>query len=106
MESKEASDIRLLMNDVLVKNGEAARLKDLLTKLLIESGWKDEINLLCRQVIQERGVDNITTDDIVKEVTPTARAKVPAEVKKVLLDRIRTALLKELEDREKENGSQ
>ncbi|CAL8097293.1 unnamed protein product [Orchesella dallaii] len=105
MESKEASDIRLLMNDVLVKNGEAGRLKDLLTKLLMESGWKDEINLMCRNFIQERGVDNITTDDIVNEVTPAARAKVPAEVKKVLLDRIRTALLKEIEDRDKENGS-
>ncbi|ODM94779.1 Transcription and mRNA export factor ENY2 [Orchesella cincta] len=106
METKEAAEIRHLMNDVLTKNGEGARLKDMLTRLLVESGWKDEVNLMCRKVIQERGVDNITTDDIVNAVTPNARASVPAEVKKALLEKIRAALIKELEDREKENGTQ
>jgi enhancer of yellow 2 transcription factor len=106
MESKDAHDIRMILNDVLTKNGEGDRLKDMLTKLLIECGWKEEVNLLCRKVIQEKGVDNVTTEDIVKEVTPTARAKVPPEVKQVLLEKIKTALLKELDEREKENTLQ
>lgn len=45
----------------------------MLTKLLIECGWKEEVNLMCRKVIHERGVDHITTDDLVREITPQAR---------------------------------
>jgi len=37
-------------------------------------------------------------------VTPAARAKVPAEVRQVLLEKIKGALLKEIADREKENN--
>jgi len=72
MESKDSQETRLLMNDILMK-GEGDRLKETLTRLLIECGWKEEVNLMCRKVIQEKGVDNVTTEDIVKEVTPAAR---------------------------------
>lgn len=40
----------------------------------MDCGWKEEVNLLCRKVIQERGVENVTTDDMVREITPAARS--------------------------------
>lgn len=49
------------------------RLKETLTRLLLDCGWKEEVNLMCRRVILEKGVNNVTPEEIVKEVTPAAR---------------------------------
>ena len=42
---------------------------------LIKSGWRDALKLECRKVVQEQGLDNISVDEIIKQVTPHARGK-------------------------------
>jgi hypothetical protein len=46
-----------------------------LREQLIKSGWRDALKLECRKVVQEQGLDNISVDEIIKQVTPHARGK-------------------------------
>lgn len=51
------------------------RLRAVLREQLIKSGWRDSLKMECRRVVQEQGLDNISVDEIVKQVTPHARGK-------------------------------
>uniref|UniRef100_A0A9J8B2J2 Transcription and mRNA export factor ENY2 n=1 Tax=Cyprinus carpio carpio TaxID=630221 RepID=A0A9J8B2J2_CYPCA len=67
-------------------------LKELLRAKLIECGWRDQLKALCKEVIKEKGIENVTVEDLVAGVTPKGRALVPDSVKKELLQRIRAFL--------------
>ena len=47
----------------------------MLREQLIKSGWRDSLKKECRRVVQEQGLDNISVDEIIKQVTPHARGK-------------------------------
>lgn len=76
----------------LIETGEMEKLKKLLKCRLIESGWRDEMKVECKNIIQGRDVNQITVDQLVKEITPKGREKVNAQVKQELLQSIRTVL--------------
>lgn len=79
------------------------RLKELLRSKLVECGWRDIMKNHCRgmhcfflvskisihnlcfcliiEIIKQRGLDNVTAEDLVQELTPKGRAEVPAAVK-------------------------
>lgn len=48
--------------------------------------------LLIIEVVKQKGLDNITVEDLVLEMVPKGRALVPDAVKKELLQRIRAFL--------------
>ncbi|XP_031572497.1 transcription and mRNA export factor ENY2-like, partial [Actinia tenebrosa] len=68
------------------------RLKELLRIKLIECGWRDQLKDHCQEIIKQKGLDNITVEDLVKKITPKGRALVPDEVKRELLQNIRNFL--------------
>ena len=76
----------------LIETGEKERLKEHLRNRLLESGWVDELKLHAREVVQKKGLNNVTHDDLVKEITPRGRQLVPDVVKKELLVKIQTFL--------------
>ncbi|NP_001279759.1 transcription and mRNA export factor ENY2 isoform X1 [Callorhinchus milii] len=86
------TQLRATINQRLVETGERDRLKDLLRTKLIECGWRDQLKALCKDVIRERGLEHVTVDDLVSEITPKGRALVPDSVKKELLQKIRVFL--------------
>ncbi|XP_054939943.1 transcription and mRNA export factor ENY2-like [Physeter macrocephalus] len=90
--SKKNKDeqMRAAINQKLIETGEC--LKELLRAKLIECGWKDQLKAHCKEVIKEKGLEHVTFDDLVAEITPKGRALVPDSVKKELLQRIRTFL--------------
>ncbi|KAF0306426.1 Transcription and mRNA export factor ENY2 [Amphibalanus amphitrite] len=67
-------------------------LKELLRTRLIECGWRDQLKVQCKEVVREKGLENVTVDDLVTVITPKGRALVPDSVKKELLQRIKTFL--------------
>ncbi|CAK1549920.1 unnamed protein product [Leptosia nina] len=77
----------------LILSGDRERFKELLRKRLIECGWRDQVRMLCRDVVRENESNNISFDMLVTRVTPRARAAVPDTVKKELLQKIKTHLL-------------
>jgi len=88
---KEAQ-IRATINQKLIETGEKDRLKDLLRTKLVECGWRDEMKTYCREVIKSKGLENVTVEELVADITPRGRSTVPNNVKAELLQRIRKFL--------------
>ncbi|BFZ13102.1 hypothetical protein BsWGS_16140 [Bradybaena similaris] len=86
------AQMRATINQKLIETGERERLKELLRARLIECGWRDQLKAYCKEIVQQKGLEHITVDDLVSEITPRGRSLVPDEVKKELLQRIRTFL--------------
>ncbi|CAL8338374.1 unnamed protein product [Gadus morhua 'NCC'] len=84
--------MRATINQKLTEMGERERLKELLRAKLTECGWKDQMKAHCKEVIKEKGLEHVTVEDLVVEITPKGRALVPDSVKKELLQRIRMFL--------------
>ncbi|XP_065915039.1 transcription and mRNA export factor ENY2-like [Dysidea avara] len=78
----------------LDEDGQRERLKDLLRTRLRECGWRDQVKEHCKDVIREKGLEQITVDMLVTEITPKARSIVPDYVKKELLQQIKDYLNK------------
>ena len=86
------AQLRAQINEKLIKTGERERLKNELRKRLIECGWRDQLKAHCKDVVREKGLENVKVEDLVAEITPKGRALVPDSVKKELLQIIRTFL--------------
>ncbi|KAI8034864.1 enhancer of yellow 2 transcription factor isoform X1 [Drosophila gunungcola] len=82
-----------------VLTGDRSKIKDLLCSRLTECGWRDEVRLMCRTILLEKGTNNsFTVEQLITEVTPKARTLVPDAVKKELLMKIRTILTENEEE--------
>ena len=57
--------------------------------LMSTLGWRDEIKEFCKDVIRMKGLEQITVEELVSEITPYGRAQIPLEIKAELLKRIR-----------------
>ncbi|KAF5929778.1 hypothetical protein HPG69_002502 [Diceros bicornis minor] len=57
--------------------GQNRLCRSLLRAKLIECGWKDQLKAHCKEVIKEKGLEHVTVDDLVAEITPKGRALVP-----------------------------
>uniref|UniRef100_A0A4W5S0N8 Transcription and mRNA export factor ENY2 n=1 Tax=Hucho hucho TaxID=62062 RepID=A0A4W5S0N8_9TELE len=86
------SKMRATINQKLTEMGERERLKELLRAKLTECGWRDQLKANCKDVIKEKGLEHVTVEDLVVEITPKGRVLVPDSVKKELLQRIRAFL--------------
>merc|ERR1712054_560578 len=86
------AELRTSINQKLTETGEMERLKELLREKLLESGWREELKKHCAEVIKQKGLDEITLEGLVDEITPHARETVPDYVKMELLRRIRKFL--------------
>jgi enhancer of yellow 2 transcription factor len=88
------TQIKSQINQKLIESGEKERLQEYLRTRLVESGWKDQLKEHCKEVVRQKGLDRVTVDDLVGEITPKARAAVPDDVKRDLLQKIREFLAK------------
>ncbi|XP_037311035.1 transcription and mRNA export factor ENY2 isoform X1 [Pungitius pungitius] len=70
--SKE-SRMRATVNQKLTEMGERERLKELLRAKLAECGWKDQMKAHCKEVIKDKGLEHVTLEDLVVEITPKGR---------------------------------
>ncbi|ENN76212.1 enhancer of yellow 2 transcription factor [Dendroctonus ponderosae] len=75
-------------------NNGLDRVIELVHTRLVESGWRDQVRLACRQLLTESGSSNISSvDELISTVTPKARSMVPDAVKRELLHEIEMILL-------------
>ena len=89
VKSKSLGTIELLTAKFLIL---FYRLKELLRRRLVECGWRDQVKIICKEIIKENGTD-ITYDALLAAVTSKARSLVPDTVKKELLQKIKNQLL-------------
>jgi len=88
----------ITLDNVLRLSGEEDKLREILVNRLIESGWEAEMKLACSRIIKSQGVENVTLEMLIKELTPIGRDKIPAEIKKEMLDRIKSSLTKHVDE--------
>ncbi|XP_012260338.1 transcription and mRNA export factor ENY2 [Athalia rosae] len=81
----------------LVMVGDRDVLKELLRLRLVECGWRDQVKIICKDLIKENGQD-ISYDTLLSTVTSRARSLVPDSVKKELLQKIKTQLMAQAEN--------
>ena len=77
----------------LESTGELTRIQNHLTAQLIKSGWRDEMKDRAKELIRQRGLTNITLDELVSELIPMGRTAVPNEVKGEVMDRLRQSVV-------------
>ncbi|XP_037952106.1 enhancer of yellow 2 transcription factor-like [Teleopsis dalmanni] len=82
------------IDQATILTGDRSKLKDLLASRLAECGWRDEVRLMCRNTIKEKGT-NIKVEQLIADITPKARTLVPDTVKMELLMKIKTILAKQ-----------
>lgn len=87
----EELSVRLMRK--MMETGERDRLKEFLRDKLIQSGWRDELKEHCKVVIKKRGLEKVTVEQLVEEITPHGRSQIPDEIRTELLTRIRSFLL-------------
>ena len=49
------------------------KLKEILREQLIQSGWKDELKEYCKEIIRRKGLEKVTVEELVAEITPHGR---------------------------------
>lgn len=69
---------------------EEARLEEYLRQRLIEIGWKDELKNHCKEVIRRKGLEKVTIEELVEELTLKGKSSVPLQIKEELLAKIKT----------------
>eukprot|EP00088_Acartia_fossae_P030875 TRINITY_DN31848_c0_g1_i1.p1 TRINITY_DN31848_c0_g1~~TRINITY_DN31848_c0_g1_i1.p1 ORF type:complete len:103 (-),score=20.67 TRINITY_DN31848_c0_g1_i1:426-710(-) len=85
-------NIKTSIEQRLIESGEKERLKEHLRCRLNECGWRESLKLHAKEVIKEKGLSNLSVEDLVKEITPKGRQTVPDVVKKELLVKIQSFL--------------
>ena len=60
-------------------------LKDNLIKHLNEIGWQQEMRFQVQNLVNEKGSDKISIEDIVQEIAPKAKSSLQENVKKELM---------------------
>jgi len=96
LKMKEAQ-MKTTINQRLVETGEKERLRDLLRTRLTECGWRDQLKAHAKEVVKQKGLEQVTVEELVQEITPKGRALVPDSVKIELLQRIRNFLASQSE---------
>ncbi|GMI39849.1 hypothetical protein TrCOL_g3208 [Triparma columacea] len=89
---KKDEAVRATIMQKLIETGEKDRLKQILRDKLVKCGWRDELKEYCKEVIRNKGLEKITVDELVSEITPRGRATVPEKIKGDLLQDIRRFL--------------
>merc|ERR1712200_364894 len=90
--SKMDPSVKTTIEQRLLETGEKERLKEHLRNRLIEAGWREELKLHAKEIVEKKGLQNITQEELVRAITPKGRQLVPDVVKKELLVKIQAFL--------------
>ena len=53
--------------------GEKDKLKEMLRERLVQCGWRDELKEYCKEVIRKKGLEKVTVEELVADITPQGR---------------------------------
>ena len=81
---------KLFLEQKMRESREEARLEEYLRQRLIEIGWKDELKNHCKEVIRRKGLEKVTIEELVEELTLKGKSTVPLQIKEELLAKIKT----------------
>lgn len=68
-------EIRNAILKKLVDSGEKDKLKEMLSDRLTQSGWRDNLKEHCKNIIRKKGLEKVTVEELVSEITPFGRCE-------------------------------
>ena len=87
----QEAQMRASINQRLIETGKKEELKQILRQTLNEHHWRDDVKRLATEKIRNHQ-GQMSVEALVAAITPDARALVPDEAKRKLLERIREVL--------------
>jgi enhancer of yellow 2 transcription factor len=66
---------RFMNKDIIIFYCLSYRLKEMLRERLIQCGWRDDLKEYCKDVIRRKGLEKVTIEELVAEITPKGRCK-------------------------------
>jgi enhancer of yellow 2 transcription factor len=85
-------EVRASINAKLEETGEKDQLKELMRDRLVQCGWRDQLKSRCKEIIRAKGLEKVTVEELVEEITPYGRSQVPEELRAEMLQRLRAFL--------------
>ncbi|CAI5702540.1 unnamed protein product [Peronospora effusa] len=75
-------EVKMRIGKRFVQSGEKEKLKEFLRLKLVECGWCDAMkqHMQRSMVIRKKGIDHVTVEDLVEEITLEGRALKEVEV--------------------------
>ena len=92
----KSTQIREQINNKLMESGYKDKLTEILKERLIQSGWRDKLKNKCKDIISNKGLQKITVEQLINDITPYAISNVPENIKSELLSKLRDFIQKEL----------
>lgn len=80
---------KLFLEQKLRESGEEARLEEFLRNRLIECGWKEQLKNHCKDIIRRKGLEKVSVEELVEDLTIKGKNTVPQKVKEDLLAKIK-----------------
>ena len=56
---------------------------------LIECGWKEQLKNHCKDIIRRKGLEKVSVEELVEDLTAKGKNTVPTKVKEDLLSKIK-----------------
>ena len=68
------------------------KLKQLLSKRLEESGWRQSMKIQVQNLVNDKGYEKSTIEDIVQELAPKAKSTISEDIKNELMTEAKKSL--------------
>ncbi|XP_023165327.1 enhancer of yellow 2b transcription factor-like [Drosophila hydei] len=96
--SSKDSDVNCDSGSIsILSSGDLDSLRSLMHQLLRDCGWQDDIRKKIHNILDTRGVNQVSEGDVIAEIIPLASKLVPKEVRCELEKRVRDILLLNLD---------
>jgi hypothetical protein len=92
------SEVRSEVEAVLENQGETRRIRTFLNQHPAMADWRNAVRDLCRDVITQQGMENVTADILYKAIVARAHELIPPEVSEEVKARLVTFLQTQFED--------
>jgi enhancer of yellow 2 transcription factor len=92
------SELRAEVEAVLESQGEGKKIREFLNQHEAIAGWREKVRELCRQLIREQGMDNLTSDILYDNIAAQAHDLIPEEVTEEVKKRLAAFLQTQFED--------
>ena len=97
-ESLSNSEIRAEVEAVLESTGENKKIRQSIEKNNDIQAWREYVSGLCKQIIEEKGVEEVTPDMIYDNIVLKAREKFPQSITNEIIDKLTLFLQEKFED--------
>lgn len=97
-ENVPESEVRAEVEAVLESQGESKKIRQFLLESSEVNEWRNQIIDICKKIIEEKKIDNLTPDIIYDQIAATARDSFPTSVQEEIKTRLVTFLNNQFED--------